>query len=245
MRKRARLMASGGAAARGSERETWVESMLDILSWVGITLVALLPIINPFSTAALLLSISAQLTDRERNRQVTWACIYMAALLIAFLLAGHLIMAVFGISVPGIRVAGGMIIGFMGFRMLFPESESMTAESRAEAQQKKDISFTPLAMPGLSGPGAIAVVITMSSTINGRPGVAKVLAYGGVVLAILLAAALSWLILRGAGFLRRFLGVNGVGGLARIMGFFLICIGIQFVINGVRDLVRDTAFWSG
>jgi len=223
-----------------------VTSAFDFLSWVGVTLVALLPIINPISTAVLLLSISGHLDDRERNRQITRACLYMSGILVAFLLAGHLIMVVFGISIPGIRVAGGMIIGFLGFRMLFPGAgaEQITAESKEEAQQKPDLSFTPLAMPSLSGPGAIAVVITMSSSIDGRHGVDKVLAYAGVVLAILLTAVISWLVLRGAGALRRFLGVNGVNALARIMGFLLVCIGIQFVINGVRDLVRDTAFWG-
>jgi multiple antibiotic resistance protein len=99
-------------------------------------------------------------------------------------------------------------------------------------------------MPSLSGPGAIAAVITMSSSINGRHGIDKFFAYAGVVLAIVVAALLSWLVLRGAGSLRRFLGVNGVNSLSRIMGFLLVCIGAQFAINGVRDLALDTDFWK-
>jgi multiple antibiotic resistance protein len=99
-------------------------------------------------------------------------------------------------------------------------------------------------MPSLSGPGSIAAVITMSSSINGRYGIDKVLAYTGVVLAILITAVISWLVLRGAGALRRFLGMNGVNSLSRIMGFLLICIGAQFAINGIRDLALDAAFWQ-
>jgi multiple antibiotic resistance protein len=216
----------------------------DFLLSIGVALLALLPIVNPFSTAVLLLSISTQLTPQERNRQITRACIYMAGILILFLVAGHLIMLVFGISIPGIRVAGGMVIGVLGFRMLFPDDEPMASASRQEAQQKTDISFTPLAMPSLAGPGAIAVVITMSSSIVGHRVVDKVFAYAGVVLAILLTAIASWLVLRMAEPLRRVMGVNGVNGLARIMGFLLVCIGTQFIINGVRDLVLDTAFWQ-
>ena len=68
--------------------------------------------------------------------------------------------------------------------------------------------------------------------------------YLKVVLAIFITAILSWLVLRGAGALRRVLGVNGVNSLSRIMGFLLICIGAQFAINGVRDLALDTAFWQ-
>jgi multiple antibiotic resistance protein len=216
----------------------------DFLSWVGLALVTLVPIINPVSTAVLLLGISSHLSKEERNRQITRACIYMTAILVTFLLLGHFVMIAFGISIPGIRIAGGLVIGFLGFRMLFPDAGEITGEGKEEAQQKADISFSPLAMPSLSGPGSIAAVITMSSSINGRHGTAKVLSYAGVVLAIIITAIISWLVLRGAGAMRRFLGVNGINSLARIMGFLLICIGAQFAINGVRDLVLDTAFWQ-
>ena len=128
--------------------------------------------------------------------------------------------------------------------MLFPDEGQITGEGRQEAQEKADISFSPLAMPSLSGPGSIAAVITMSSTINGRHGIDKLFAYTGVVLAIVITALISWLVLRGAGALRRVLGVNGVNSLSRIMGFLLICIGAQFAINGVRDLALDAQFWQ-
>jgi multiple antibiotic resistance protein len=205
--------------------------------------VTLLPIINPVSTAVLLLSISEHLTTKERNRQITWACIYMTAILVMFLLAGHLIMLAFGISIPGIRLAGGMVIGVLGFRMLFPGECHISSEGKLEAKQKPNLSFSPLAMPSLSGPGSIAVVITMSSTIDGQHDVNQVLAFSAVIAAILITAVIAWLVLRGAGFLQRFLGVNGVDSLSRIMGFMLICIAIQFAIVGVRDLILDTSFW--
>ena len=221
-----------------------MRSVADFLSWVSVALVTLVPIINPVSTAVLLLGISSHLSKEERNRQITRACIYMTAILVTFLLLGHLVMVAFGISIPGIRIAGGLVIGFLGFRMLFPDEGQITGEGRQEAQQKADISFSPLAMPSLSGPGAIAAVITMSSSINGRHGSDKVFAYAGVVLAIVITAILSWLVLRGAGAMRRFLGVNGVNSLSWIMGFLLICIGAQFAINGVQDLALDAEFWK-
>lgn len=221
-----------------------MKNISELLSWVGVALVTLVPIINPVGTAVLLLGISAHLSKEERNRQITWACIYMTGILLTFLLLGHLVMVAFGISIPGIRIAGGLVIGFLGFRMLFPDEGQITGEGKQEAQQKSDISFSPLAMPSLSGPGSIAVVITMSSSINGRHGIDKLDAYAGVVLAIVITAILSWLVLRAAGALRRFLGVNGVNSLSWIMGFLLICIGAQFAINGVRDLVLDVEFWK-
>lgn len=220
-----------------------MKDVMHFFSWVGVALITLLPIINPVSTAVLLISISGHLSDKERNRQITWACIYMTGILLAFLVAGHLIMVAFGISIPGIRMAGGLVIGLLGFRMLFPDEGQLTGEDKIEAQQKRDISFSPLAMPSLSGPGSIAVIITMSSAIDGRRGVDRYFAFAGVVLAIFITALISWIVLRGAAAMRRYLGVNGVNSLARIMGFLLVCIGMQFLINGVRDLVLDTSFW--
>jgi small neutral amino acid transporter SnatA (MarC family) len=149
---------------------------------VGVALVTLLPIINPLSTAVLLLGISGHLSKEERNRQIVKACLYMTAILVVFLLAGHFVMVAFGISIPGIRIAGGMIIGLLGFRMLFPDDGEITGEGKEEARQKLDISFSPLAMPSLSGPGSIAAVITMSSTIDGRHGIDKV--FGARVLCV-------------------------------------------------------------
>lgn len=216
-----------------------------MLSWVGVALVTLLPIVNPVSTAILLLSISGHLTSQERNRQITRACLYMAGILICFLLAGHLIMTAFGISIPGIRIAGGLIIGALGFQMLFPKEDATSTEADLEDMAKQDLSFSPLAMPSLSGPGSMAVVLTMSSSIDSRRMVDRVFAFAGVIVAIIITAIISWLTLRGAVAMRRLFGVKGVNSLSRIMGFLLVCIGIQFVINGVRDLVLDTAFWQG
>ena len=221
-----------------------MKDIAGFFSWVFVTLVTLLPIINPVSTAILLLGISSHLSKEERNRQITFACLYMTGILITFLLGGHFIMIVFGISIPGIRIAGGLVIGFLGFRMLFPTEGHITQEGKQEALLKRDISFSPLAMPSLSGPGAIATVITISSSIDGRHGYDKVFGFAGVILAILITAFVSWLILRGAGFMRRVLGINGVESLSKIMGFILICIGIQFAINGVRDLALDAEFWQ-
>src|SRR5688572_27174128 len=141
----------------------WVaEGLLYILSTVG----ALLPIVNPLSAVGMVMSITANLTEHERTEQIRRACIYMFFILTSFLVAGGLIMNFFGISIPGLRIAGGLIVSYLGFRMLFPDTAAMSRQEQAEAASKADVSFTPLAMPGLSGPGSIAVVIGMSATVQ-------------------------------------------------------------------------------
>ena len=215
---------------------TWLtEALTYILSTVG----ALLPIVNPISTAPLLVSITANLDDAERTRQVRRACVYMFCILTAFLVAGGLIMGFFGISIPGLRIAGGLVISFIGFRMLFPDAAAMTSPETAEAIVKYDISFTPLAMPSLAGPGSIAVVIGMSTTAQESSH--TVLQHSLIAIGIAITAVICFVVLRGATYLARVLGTTGVNAVARIMGFLLICIGVQFVINGIVAIVQSVS----
>jgi multiple antibiotic resistance protein len=208
-----------------------VEGFTLILSTVG----ALLPIVNPFSAVGLVVSITAGLSEAERAEQVRRACIYMFFILTTFLVAGGLIMNFFGISIPGLRIAGGMIVSYLGFRMLFPDTTAaISTQEQVEAMQKPDVSFTPLAMPSLSGPGSIAVVLGVSSTIQERGHI--VFGYAFVALGIAVTALISYIVLKAATRLDRLLGATGMNAMARIMGFLLICIGVQFIINGVTDI---------
>ncbi len=221
--------------------------MKDMLLYIGWVIGTLLPIINPVSAAGLLLAISGHLSATERNRQIFRACLYMSAILLGFLWGGVLIMDLFGISLPGLRIAGGMIVAFLGFRLLFPHAPAFDVEREAadEARIKDDISFTPLAMPGLSGPGSIALVISMSSSLHDAKGLSAVSAYIAMSLGILVSAVIIWVCLRAAGYVKKFLGANGIDAFSRIMGFLMVSIGVQFAIDGVRDLLHDPAFWPG
>ncbi len=162
----------------------------------------------------------------------------MAAVLVTFLLLGSLIMNFFGISIPGLRIAGGLIVSRIGFGMLNSKSENeMSEESQEEAARKVDIAFTPLAMPMLSGPGCIAVTIGMATEAN---GVGEILA---IVAGIGLVAFVSWLVLRSATRVVRALGATGMNAMGRIMGFLLVCVGIQFIVDGTHDILSSPEFW--
>jgi len=211
--------------------------LLEALTYILSTLAALLPIVNPISAAPMVVSITTGLTDTERTHQIRRACIYMFFILTAFLVAGGLIMTFLGISIPGLRIAGGLVISFIGFRMLFPDQQAMTAPEKAEAITKHDISFTPLAMPSLAGPGSIAVVIGMSTTAQQSSHV--ILRHLLIAVGIAITAIICFVVLRAATKLAKLLGTNGVNAVARVMGFLLICIGVQFVINGVLDIVQS------
>lgn len=210
----------------------FAEGLLYILSTVG----ALLPIVNPLSAVGMVVTITANLTDHERTEQIRRACIYMFFILTSFLVAGGLIMNFFGISIPGLRIAGGMIVSYLGFRMLFPDTVAMSRQEQAEAASKADVSFTPLAMPGLSGPGSIAVVIGMSATAQESQHI--VVGHILIAIGVAIVGVISYWVLKAATRLSRVLGVAGMNAMARIMGFLLICIGVQFIINGVLDVAK-------
>lgn len=195
---------------------------------VLLVIAGLLPIMNPFSTAPLLMALTAGMTAEERARQTLLGCLYAFCILATFLIAGRFIISFFGISLPGIRIAGGLLVSTLGFRMVFPKTEAEPQKVTAQ----KDIAFSPLAMPSLSGPGSISVVLATSAQIPDDQT-----ALGNIIVLIGIAATtlITWLVLRGAIFLVRFLGPTGIDALTRIFGFLLICIGVQFVLIGTSD----------
>jgi multiple antibiotic resistance protein len=208
--------------------------LYDWLTLIGVTFGALLPIANPFSTAPVFVAITHQMSHAHRWQQARLAAIYMAAVLLVSLLAGALILEFFGISLPALRIAGGLVIARIGFSMLNPEPEErLPEEDQKEALDKRDIAFTPIAMPMLSGPGSIAVTISMATSVT-RPR-----DYLAVGIGILIVAFLSWLVLRSSTRIVDFLGTTGVNVLTRIMGLILVCIGIQFIATGIFELVTD------
>jgi multiple antibiotic resistance protein len=200
------------------------------LTTVLATFVGLLPIVNPFSTAMVFLALTARLSEAERQRQATLACCYATAVLWVFLFAGALIMNFFGISIPSLRIAGGLIVARVGFGMLVePEADAAPGPEGA----RTDIAFTPLAVPMLSGPGSIAVTIGMAA------GARTAWEYLAIAAGIALVVVASWAVLRGARAVKEILGEQGIDAMTRIMGFLLVCIGVQFIGIGVIEVASN------
>ena len=200
------------------------------------TVVSLLQIINPLASPPVLLVIAEGDSEERRRAQVKRSCLYMVAILMATLLGGTFIMNFFGISIPGLRIAGGLLVSGIGFSMLVPSRHDAEEQRRREeARAKRDVSFSPLAMPMLSGPGSIAATIGLASLAT------HWLDYVAIVLGIVIVAIVSYLTLSLAGRIVQLIGANGMSALTKIMGFLIFCIGIQFVVNGVINIATDPA----
>jgi multiple antibiotic resistance protein len=198
---------------------------------------ALIPIANPFSTAPMFLSLTANFDKAERKRAAKLSCFYMFLLLTAFLVSGVFLLSFFGISLSSLRIAGGLIIGYLGFRMLFPphaDEETTTGKAKNAA----DITFVPLAMPMLSGPGSISVVIAIAAQVGELQTTKElVLGYITVACGIAISAFICWLVLSASGKVVRFLGQGGIDAMTKVMGFFLISIGVELVVSSITGLV--------
>jgi multiple antibiotic resistance protein len=204
--------------------------MSEWLTTILATFAGLFPIVNPFSTAVVFLAITANLTDAERQRQVLLACSYATAVLLVFLFGGSLLINFFGISMPALRLAGGLIVARVGFGML---SSPGPDDDPERGPRRTDVAFTPLAVPMLSGPGSIAVTIGMAA------GAHSVVDYFAIAMGIALVMAVSYAVLTSARAVKRHLGTQGIDALTRIMGFLLVCIGVQFVGIAVIEVVTD------
>jgi multiple antibiotic resistance protein len=203
------------------------------------TVIALLPIINPFASTPVFLAITEGDTEVQRERQARRGCLYMVAILVLSLIGGTFIMNFFGISIPGLRIAGGLLVSGIGLSMLSTRSPAQEERERDAARAKRDISFTPLAMPMLSGPGSIAVTIGFTSLAE------TPLDYAAIILGIIVVAFISYLVLRISSRIVLVIGINGMSALTKIMGFLLLCIGIQFVVNGLLGVATDPEVLRG
>lgn len=195
---------------------------------------SLFSVVNPISAMPVFLALTTGDNEARRKKQALKSAVWMSVILITFFLAGSYIMSFFGISLEGIRIAGGLMIMRASYSLLNPNDggKKLTAEDEEEAITKDDISFSPMAMPMLSGPGSIAVVLGLASTIT------EWHQYLMTIAAILVTSILAWVILRIAPVGVRYLGKTGMNAMTRMMGFLGLTIGVQFIINGVMPLLR-------
>jgi multiple antibiotic resistance protein len=188
------------------------------------------------------------LTQQERARQVKQATFYVMGILLVTYYAGMWIMNAFDISMPGMRIAGGMVVAFIGFNMLFPSTsvgdmpEADRAKESMQTHSNPSIAFVPLALPGTAGPGTMAMIISSSSRLDSvRSHYAEwVIWVAPIVIAVLLGA-LFFVCMRSAHRLVKFVGHDGIDAISRVMGFLLVCMGVQLVINGIEEIVASAA----
>lgn len=210
---------------------------------------ALFSIVNPLSGAFIFFGATQGMDAKLRNQVSRWVAIYAFCIVAASLYVGAYVLSFFGISIPVLRVAGGIIVAMSGWRMLTEPDATEQRRSEAPPYPRASdgapsrIAFYPLTMPLTTGPGTISVAISIGA---GRPPALHptqiALFFIETVAAVLLLALLVYALYRNSARIADFIGATGTTIIVRLSAFLLFCIGIQVLWNGAAELLGTLPF---
>lgn len=214
--------------------------MTDVLNAFLLVYAGLFPIINPIGGAPIFLGLTRHCSDHERHLLARQVAINGFVLLLGSLLIGSHVLQFFGITLPVVRIAGGLVVTAFAWKLLHSgeEIDDSSAARDVTGKVTSADAFYPLTMPLTVGPGSISVAITLGSQ---RPeqaiGAGRLVLLGGAAVAGLVATALTiYICYRFAENVVAALGTGGTNVLVRLSAFILLCIGIQIIWAGYSAL---------
>lgn len=187
---------------------------------------------DPPGMAAIFLGLTSDMDRQQRVQVALRACLIAFVILTVFVLVGSSILTLLGISLGAFRIAGGLLLFWISFEMLFEkrqERHEKSAKTAVTKDQIANIAIFPMAIPLIAGPGAISAVILLAGSFEGASSTAMLI---GVVLCATLALFLSLVV---ADRLDQFLGTTGRLILTRLLGLILAAVAVQFVIDGINS----------
>lgn len=208
-------------------------AMEDLLPFALLCFTSFFTLTNPLGTMPVFLTMTNGMNDHERKAIVRRATIVSFITLMVFTFSGQFLFKFFGISSNGFRIAGGFIIFKIGFDMLQARYSSAKLKEEEVKTYADDISITPLAIPMLCGPGAIANAIMLMDD-------ASTLALKGLLIGIIaLVYFITFLILQASTRLVRILGETGNNVMMRLMGLILMVIAVECFVSGLKPILID------
>lgn len=196
-------------------------------------ILSIIAIVDPPGVVAPFLSLTEGLTDEQKKRIVTNSCLVAAVTLSIFAIFGQWIFAVFNFTIPAFKIAGGALLFVTAYQMTQGARTSrarITEHGRDE--EVEAIGVVPLGIPLLAGPGAITTVLVYMTQDSDPAN--RLFVFVGIVIAVLL----TLILLRSADRIFRRIGRTGTIAFGRIMGLLLAAVGVQFILNGVVDVMR-------
>lgn len=194
--------------------------------------VSLVSLINPLGAIPVFLSLTSNHPKDWVRKQIFKTSLNVFVICVVSFLIGNYVLDFFGISINALKIAGGIIISRSGFQLLNAKHKKDVGKKiQSESLQKEDISFTPLAMPLLSGPGSISFLINLSIQTNYDFTTSTY-----AIISILLASISIFIILKLAPKILSYMGQAGLKSMSKIMGFIVLAIGIQLIISSIASL---------
>ncbi|MEW6123440.1 MAG: MarC family protein [Pseudomonadota bacterium] len=204
---------------------------------------ALFPVVNPLGGAPIFYQLTRDVPPETRARMARKVAIYGFVLLLGSMVIGSHVLTFFGISLPVLRVAGGLVVTFVGWQLLHqgnPTPERAAARV-IDVAQIEGQAFYPITMPLTTGPGSIATSVALGAQANlhTESGTMMAAAIVAAVLGLAAVSATIYLAYRYAGDIERVLGPNGTNILVRLFAFILLCIGMQIMWIGIASLIAS------
>jgi multiple antibiotic resistance protein len=199
-------------------------------AYLFVAVSTLLTIVNPLGAAGPFLAMTVGETNDKRRQIALRAALVAGGVLAGCALAGAFIFRFYGITLPALKVAGGVLLFFVAFDMIHARTSrsKQTAEEQSEGVQKEEVAVFPLGIPLLSGPGAIVSVFMLADQANSFWKQAALYA------AIAMTIFVSFVTLKEAHRIVHFLGQIGINVMSRLMGLVLAAIAAQFILDGIR-----------
>jgi multiple antibiotic resistance protein len=200
-------------------------------SYVLIAFSTLITIINPLGAIAPFLAITSELTQQEQRVLARKAVSIAGGALIGAAAVGAIVFKFYGITLPAVKIAGGILVLLVSIDMLHAKQSRTkhTQEEREEAEGKEEAGIFPLAIPLLTGPGAILSTFMLMDRAD------TIYRQASVHISIILVMLVAYFVLTQAHHLSRVLGKTGINVMSRLMGLVLASIAMQFIIDGLRE----------
>jgi multiple antibiotic resistance protein len=195
--------------------------------------VTLFVILDPIGLLPIYISLTQGIPKAERRKIAIRACVIAAVLLSVFAFFGEAVLGFVGISMPAFRIAGGLLLFFTAFDMLFERRTKRREGQAEEAEEEEDFddpSVFPMAMPLIAGPGAITTVILLVGQYDDMQSKMMMLSMAILVIVLLFVLFLT------ASFFERVLGRTGINVVTRLFGMLLAALAVQFILDGLRDV---------
>ncbi|HYL27453.1 MAG TPA: MarC family protein [Candidatus Nitrosotalea sp.] len=208
---------------------------LDEFLFAFVTLIA---VINPISAAAVFASLTEGRSPQDQAAIARRATIVAGVTLIAFAFAGEALLGALGVKIGAFKIAGGLLLLKVAFEMVFAQTTHRDVANRAKANAPPagDPSVFPLAIPMITGPGALTAGVALVNPTNTRNYINGAI----FVVVAVVVIGINYLFMLGAEKLTRRVGATGIDAVSRIVGIIVAAIAVQLVVDGVSSLTHFT-----
>ena len=204
---------------------------------LSLAFASLVAIINPLGVAFVFRRLTISATASERAQLSTRIALYAMAVILGSYFFGRFVLGFFRITLPALRIAGGIIVALSGWQLLNRSEQPAPPEVTNNASPVS-MAFFPLTMPLTAGPGTITVAIALGAARAERSGIGVLIAIAAFFLATLVVAAIVLLCYRNADWLAKLVGQEGARIVTSLSAFLLLCVGVQIITAGAIDLAR-------